>query len=109
MAGSPESDFSTAMAFDAAGNVYVTGETLGTFAGAATNKGNIDVFAVKVGPSGGVISSWERGSTQDDVPAAIAVDPCGTVVVGGYTTGALIAGQPNLGRRDMFIVKADLP
>jgi hypothetical protein len=107
-AGSPDADFSTAMAFDAAGNVYVTGETLGTFAGAAPNKGNIDVFVVKVGPSGGVISSWVRGSTEDDVSAGIAVDPCGTVIVGGYTTGALIAGQPNLGHRDMFIVKADL-
>ncbi|HEY4186232.1 MAG TPA: SBBP repeat-containing protein [Polyangia bacterium] len=107
-AGSPESDLPTAMAFDGAGNIYLTGETLGTFSGAATNQGSIDVFAVKVGPSGGVISAWERGSAGDDVAAAIAVDPCGSVFVGGYTTGALIAGQPNAGRRDMFVLKADL-
>jgi hypothetical protein len=108
--GSPDSDFSTAMAFDAAGNVYVTGETVGTFAGAAPNQGNIDVFVMKVGPSGGVISNWERGSTGDDIPEGIAVDPCGTVVVGGFTTGALVAGHPSptSGRRDGFIVKADL-
>ena len=106
--GSPGPDFPTAMAFDAAGNVYVTGETLGTFAGAASNQGSIDIFAVKVGPSGGVISAWERGSADDDIAAGIAVDSCGSVIVGGYTTGALIAGQPNAGRRDMFIVKADL-
>jgi hypothetical protein len=107
-AGSPGPDFPTAMAFDDAGNIYVTGETLGTFSGTATNQGNIDIFAVKVGPSGGVISAWERGSADDDIAAGIAVDPCGSVVIGGYTTGALIAGQSNAGRRDMFIVKADL-
>jgi hypothetical protein len=105
---SPESDFPTAMTFDPAGNVYLTGETLGTIAGGAPNKGGIDIFAVKIGPSGGILSSWQRGSAGDDLPAGIAVDTCGRVFVGGFTTGALIAGQPSAGGRDMFIVKADL-
>jgi hypothetical protein len=30
------------------------------------------------------------------------------VFVGGFTTGALVAGRPSAGRRDMFVVKADL-
>jgi hypothetical protein len=105
---SPESDFPTAMTFDPAGNVYVTGQTLGTIAGGATNKGGVDIFAAKIGPSGGILSAWERGSAGDDMPAGIAVDTCGRVIVGGFTTGALIPGQPSLGGRDMFIVKADL-
>jgi len=106
---SPESDFPTAMTFDADSNIYVTGQTLGTIAGGAANKGGVDIFAVKIGPSGGILSSWERGSAGDDMPAGIAVDACGRVIVGGFTTGALIAGQPSAGGRDMFIVKADLP
>jgi hypothetical protein len=106
---SPESDFPTAMTFDPAGNVYLTGQTLGTIAGGATNKGGVDIFVVKVGQSGGILSSWERGSAGDDMAAGIAVDACGQVLVGGFTTGALIAGQPSAGRRDMFLVKADLP
>jgi hypothetical protein len=107
---SPESDFPTAMTFDPAGNVYLTGQTLGTIAGgAASNKGGIDIFAVKIGPSGGILSAWERGSAGDDFPTAIAVDSCGRVLVGGFTTGALVAGQPSAGGVDMFIVKADLP
>jgi streptogramin lyase len=107
-AGSAASDFTTALAFDAAGNIYITGETLGTVGGDAANKGGVDVFVAKIGPSGGVHSYWQRGSAGDDFPAGIAVDACGRVFVGGFTTGALVAGQPNAGGRDMFVVKADL-
>jgi hypothetical protein len=105
---SPESDFPTAMTFDPAGNVYLTGQTLGTISGGNANKGGIDIFAVKIGPSGGILSAWQRGSAGDDFPTGIAVDACGRVFVGGFTTGALIAGQPSAGRVDMFIVKATL-
>jgi hypothetical protein len=107
-AGSADSDFTTAMAFDAAGNIYITGQTVGTVAGGPPIKGGVDVFVAKVGPSGGVISYGQRGSAGDDFPNAIAVDTCGRVLVGGFTTGALLPGQPGAGGRDMFIVKADL-
>src|SRR4029077_411443 len=55
---SPESDFPTAMTFDPAGNVYLTGETLGTIAGGAANKGGIDIFAVKIGRAGRILAVW---------------------------------------------------
>ncbi|MFL5306752.1 MAG: SBBP repeat-containing protein, partial [Polyangia bacterium] len=107
-AGSPESDFPTGMAFDRDGNIYVTGETLGTLPGTTANQGGVDVFVVKVGPSGGVLSNWQRGGAGDDLAAGIAVDACGGVYVGGFTTGTLVAGQPNAGGRDMFLLKAAL-
>jgi hypothetical protein len=107
-AGSADGDFTTAMAFDAASNIYITGQTLGTVAGGAANQGGIDVFVAKIGPSGGVQSYFQRGSAGDDLPASIAIDACGRVFVGGYTTGALVAGQPSAGGRDMFVVKAEL-
>ena len=56
--GTPESDFPTAMTFDPSGNVYLTGQTLGTIGGGTTNQGGVDIFAVKIGPSGGILSSW---------------------------------------------------
>jgi beta-propeller repeat-containing protein len=108
-AGSTESDFPTAMAFDSAGNIYVAGQTLGTVASATPNQGGVDVFAVKVGPSGGVLSAWQRGGAGDDMAAGIAVDICGAVYVGGFTTGTLVAAHPSAGGRDMFLLKAALP
>ena len=107
-AGSPESDFPTAMTFDAQGNIYLTGQTLGTLAGATANQGGVDVFVVKIGPSGGVLASWQRGGSGDDVAAGIAVDGCGAAYVGGFTTGSIVAGHPSAGGRDMFLLKADL-
>ena len=106
-AGSADSDFTTAMAFDAAGNIYVTGQTVGSVAG-TPNQGGVDVFVAKIGPSGGVQAYGQRGSAGDDFANAIAVDACGRVIVGGFTTGALVAGRPNAGGRDMFVVKTDL-
>ncbi|HEY7376813.1 MAG TPA: hypothetical protein VIF57_31940 [Polyangia bacterium] len=105
-AGSVDADFTTAMAFDAAGNIYLTGQMLA--ASGTAGQGTVDIFVAKIGPSGGVQSYWQRGSAGDDMAASIAVDACGRVLVGGFTTGALVAGQPNAGRRDMFVVKADL-
>ncbi|HVT09252.1 MAG TPA: PQQ-binding-like beta-propeller repeat protein [Polyangia bacterium] len=106
--GSGESDLASALAFDAAGNIYVTGQTLGTVAGGTSNAGGVDVFVAKIGPSGGVLSTWQKGSDGDDFATGIAVDRCGAVYVGGFTTGTLVPGHPNLGRTDMFLLKAPL-
>ena len=66
------------------------------------------MFVAKVGPSGGVLSTWQKGSAGDDLAAGVAVDRCGSVFVGGFTTGSLVPGHPNAGGRDMFLVKAAL-
>jgi len=96
------------MTFDALGNIYLTGQTLGTLPGATANQGGVDVFVVKIGPSGGVLASWQRGGAGDDMAAGIAVDACGAVYVGGYTTGSILTGHPTAGGRDMFLLRADL-
>jgi hypothetical protein len=106
-AGSPDSDFVTDLAFDAAGNIYAAGGTLGAVAGPATH-GGVDLFVVEIGPSGGVLSSWQAGSSGDDVPLGLTVDACGTVLVGGYTNGSLLPDRPNAGGNDGFVVKAAL-
>jgi hypothetical protein len=107
-AGGPDSDYPTALAFDAAGNIYVAGITLGSVIAGVPNQGSSDLFAMKFSPAGALVSVWQRGTPDDDELTSVAVDSCGRVFVGGYTRGALVNGQANLGGEDMFILDAAL-
>ena len=107
-AGGPDSDYPTALAFDAAGNIYVAGITLGSVIAGVPNQGSADLFAMKFSPAGALVSVWQRGTSDDDELTSLAVDSCGRVFVGGYTRGALVNGQANLGGEDMFILNAAL-
>jgi hypothetical protein len=51
---------------------------------------------------------WGCGRWRYDELTSLAVDSCGRVFVGGYTRGALVNGQANLGGEDMFILDAAL-
>jgi hypothetical protein len=107
-AGGPDSDYPTALAFDAAGNIYIAGITLGSVIAGVANQGSADLFAMKFSPTGALLSVWQRGTSEDDELTSLTVDSCGRVFVGGYTRGALVAGQPNLGGEDMFVLNAAL-
>ncbi len=75
-------DYPTAMALDAAGNVYVTGYAAGVGTG-------YDYATLKYDPAGNII--WGRlydgDAHGDDAPQAIAVDAAGSVYVTGYSWG----------------------
>ena len=107
-AGGRDSDYPTALAFDAAGNIYVAGITLGSVIAGVPNQGSADLFAMKFSPAGALVSVWQRGTSDDDELTSLAVDSCGRSFVGGYTRGALVNGQANLGGEDMFILNAAL-
>jgi len=106
--GGPDSDYPTALAFDAHGNIYVSGITLGSVVDGVANQGEADVFAAKISAAGEVLSVWQGGTAADDEATSLVVDPCGNVLVGGYTGGAFVPGQPNVGGEDMFILRAKL-
>ncbi|HVU51101.1 MAG TPA: SBBP repeat-containing protein, partial [Polyangia bacterium] len=106
--GGPESDYPTALAFDAAGNVYIAGITLGSAVDGVSNQGLADVFAMKLSDRGDLLSAWQVGTSADDEVTSLVVDPCGNVLVGGYTGGAFVPGQANVGGEDMFILRAKL-
>jgi len=104
-AGSRDSDFPVALAFDDAGNIDIAGQTEGAVAG--INHGGVDVFAMKFGPDGTLLSSWQAGTAEHDLPTSIAVN-CGRVLVGGFTRGALVEGSTGTTGDDMFIIQAAL-
>ncbi|MBL7992118.1 MAG: VCBS repeat-containing protein, partial [Candidatus Kapabacteria bacterium] len=87
-------DVSEHLTIDASGNVYVTGNTSGSFpttAGAyqtAFGTGANDAFVTKLNPTGtALVYSTYIGGTGDDRGRNIAVDGSGSVVVAGYTSG----------------------
>ncbi len=112
-------DAAWAVARDAAGNVYVAGETSSTdFPGASGgpqggNAGGVnDAFVVKLDPTG-TTRLWAAylGGSGLDVARALAVDSSGGVVVGGETSSTDFPGtgsfaQPaNAGESDGFVVR----
>lgn len=94
--GGDNDDRATAIAVDNAGNAYITGYTastnfpLGGGSYQASNAGLRDLFIAQLNNlSFGSDSLWYStyiGGTGNDVGAAIAVAPNGTVVIAGYTS-----------------------
>jgi hypothetical protein len=105
------------IAFDAQGDVYVTGIFNGTVTFGATMltaptaPGTSNMFLVKYDPSGNVLWAKSYGATTAGyVPPAMAVDPAGDVFLGGGfgTTLDFGGGTPPLvatGYLDAFAVK----
>jgi outer membrane protein assembly factor BamB len=106
-AGSSESDYPTALGFDDAGNIYIAGETLGSVVPGAY-AGNVDAFAMKIDADGALVSAWQKGSPVYESVTSMVVDPCGRVLVGGYSTGVLVDGGRAPAGDDMFILGAAL-
>ncbi len=75
-------------ATDAAGNVYVAGETGGSLNGNAY-QGLLDVFLTKYDPAGTRLWTAQYGTADDDLARGVAVGTNGTVY-----RGRLHRGQP---------------
>lgn len=110
-------DSAKAIAVDAAGNIYVTGQTdsLNFPVGGALqgqNAGGVDVFVAKLNASGSSLAYCTYlGGSWDDRGFAIATDASGSAYITGWT------GSPNFpttagarqrvlgGSRDAFVAK----
>jgi hypothetical protein len=113
--GGSGSESGNAIALDAQGNAYVTGDTTSADFPTrvplqASKGGKQDAFAAKIGSSGTLVYSTYLGGSEDDHGAAIAVDSTGNAYVTGGTfssnfptVGAL---QPSSGGgQDAFVAK----
>ena len=103
--GSSERDIPKGVTLDDAGNVYVVGQTFGTFPN-QTSAGGWDAFLSKYTPAGDEVWTRQFGGGGGDTAASVKVDRTGNAYVAGGTRAAL-PGQTNIGDFDCFIVKFD--
>ena len=102
--GTTVEDRVNAMKVDAAGNVYLTGQTAvvadlfpGTAAStiqAANAGGAFDAFVIKLDPAGAILWATYLGGAGDDIGLSIAVDASNIVYVSGSTTFTAGAKYP---------------
>jgi hypothetical protein len=111
--GTTVEDRVNAMAVDAAGNVYMTGQTQAVadkFPGnlaisrfQASNGGAFDAFVIKLNPAGAIAWVTYYGGAQDDIGLGIGVDGSNAgghgpkVYITGSTTGTLPSPYTQLG------------
>lgn len=88
---------------DQFGNVYITGDTKGSFAG--KHVGKKDGFVTKFDSTGNIVWTKQFGTGEDDIINWLAIDRMGNLYVTGYTTGVL--NKKNFGKEDLLVVKFD--
>ncbi len=117
--GSANSSEGRALAIDAAGSIYLTGNFGGTTdfdpgAGTTnlTSAGNNDVFVLKMNSGGDLTWAKNLGGSSPDQARALTVDAAGNCYVAGHFSGTADfdpgAGTENLtsnGGQDAFITK----
>lgn len=91
--GSSGGDTVADMALDGAGNLVLFGETTGAWTPGGANRGEIDLFLLKVSPAGRLLAARQWGTSADEGARRLAVDSCGRVLaVGSSTSGGRRAG-----------------
>jgi gliding motility-associated-like protein/uncharacterized delta-60 repeat protein len=120
--GSNLTDIASAMATDASGNVYITGQYAGTAdfdPGAATvnltSAGGFDVFVAKFNAAGDLLWAKSLGGLQTDNGRSIAIDALGNVLITGtfmntvdFNPGAGVNTLTSTGNWDVFVCKLDV-
>ncbi|MEP6923057.1 MAG: SBBP repeat-containing protein [Pyrinomonadaceae bacterium] len=90
--GGNQSDICTGLDIDAAGNIYVTGQTfsdnfplVNPFQ--TVNKGNGDAFVAKLNPAGSaLVFSTFLGGASSELTSSVKLDASGNIYVGGSTS-----------------------
>jgi Beta-propeller repeat len=107
--GTEFSELATDMTVDRDGNIYIVGETLGSFDPDVAPQGEIDIFLLKLWPDGTLADAFHIGTPGDERPTSVAVDLDGRVYVAGYTTGNIFGGDDYEGGRDGFVFRVTPP
>jgi len=93
-------DIANAVAINNIGDVYVTGETLGSL-NEELNSGGFDAYVAKFNSNGDLLWTRSIKTTGEDKGYAVAADDYG-VYVTGYVIGQL-NGNNQIGYRDVFV------
>ncbi|MDJ0897671.1 MAG: SBBP repeat-containing protein [Xenococcus sp. MO_188.B8] len=101
--GISELDYSWGIATDNNGNVYITGETWGSFDG--QNAGNQDAWVAKYDTHGNLLWTEQLGTSESDFSSGVATDNNGNSYITGFTRGSF-DGQ-NTGDGDAWVAKYD--
>jgi chitodextrinase len=99
-----------AIAVDALGDAYITGQTNSLdFPGVVGTDGGFDAFVTKLDSSGSLVFTTRLGGTMDDAGLGIAVNNLGVYVIGNTSSSnfpSLTAIGPR-GGQDVFVVRLD--
>jgi hypothetical protein len=104
---------SRSVAVDGSGNVFVTGQFMGTVdfgGGALASAGGSDIFVAKYDAAGNHVWSKRFGDAMSQCANSVAVDKSENIVVTGYYYGSVNFGGSNLnsaGTEDIFVAKFD--
>jgi uncharacterized delta-60 repeat protein len=85
--GTYNSDYSEGVATDSKGNIYISGYTTGSLAGA--NQGGLDAWVAKYNTTGALVWKKQLGSSRDDRSYGVATDSNSNVYISGETAGSL--------------------
>jgi len=92
--GGSSDDQARGVAVDSGGNVILSGFFINTvdFGGGPLTSTGLDIFVVKLSPSGAHLWSQRFGSTSSEAGNGVAVDGSSNVVVTGYFAGTVDFG-----------------
>jgi hypothetical protein len=102
--GTITQDYSTGVAADGLGNIYISGQTNGIF-GDQAGAGLSDAFVAKYDAAGSRLWTRQFGTAGEDLSTSITIDGLGNIYISGYTNGNL-AGD-NAGSADAFVRRYD--
>ena len=109
--GGAFNDIASDIAVDGSGNSYAVGLFKGTAtfgSSTLTSKGDMDLFVVKVGPTGSVVWAVSAGGSGFDNATGVAVDSSGNVTVTGSFKGTATFGTSTKtasGGSDIFVLR----
>lgn len=100
--GTDASDVANGVVYDAQGDIYITGNTLGNF-GNTSEVGR--VFIQKISKEGKVLWTKQYGPDKRATSNAIKIDKEGNLFISGSTEGQM--GEAVFGVSDAFLMKLD--